>query len=479
MRRSFLPIVCGALLPVLLPVSLAAADTRSLLGTTSPEGVVTRGQAVIYLYDLFENEIKNDAAAAPQVSFMDIPAQSPVLPLLARFCVAEAISCTGGDFLPDQPVSMPALLKMYDHLLHHYRKVPFKSLVEDKSSRLSWSEQYMNWGKEHGLVPADTLMVPITHKTVEDFLSRDAYLRDWHYALPSATPRIPDTLDKVNDTTILTREDLNIMRDLVQTANLAAVQRLMDGSAPFRAPQDILVAARLRGYKAGLDQLALFMDQHPLYYDASFSPEERAEFRKLGLKEVIGVGDYDFRTNPAYRKHNIRATLKHIHKLVLQPGEEFDYWKTMYAGGLNEVGNGWVILEGKEVWAWGGGLCGTATAIFRGAWFAGLEITDRKPHSIYYPSLYGRDLGLDATVYQDSPNLRFKNNTGNPIMLYLRYNETQDFSHVYVLGTKHFTSFEFVKGARRGRSIQHERVLTMKDGTVWKDPLYSAYNKIE
>lgn len=469
-------------IPLLLsvPITLAAADVSSMMGTMAPDGTMSRAEAVLYLYKQFQSDLESDPTPVPQVSFMDLPSTSPLLPLLARFCVAEAISCTGGDFMPDQPASMPAVLKMYDHLLHHYNQVPMEGLSKEKQALPTWNEEYMHWGEEHGLVPKDMLMIPVTHGTMEKFLAKDTYLRSWYYTLPTAYPRLPESLDQVNDTNIKTKDDLNTMRDLVQRSNLSVLERLMEGTSPFRKPQDILVSTKLGGLRSGMDQLALFMDQHPLYYDGSFTEEERKEFRDLGLQEIIGVGDYDFRTNPAYRKHNIRATLKNVHKLVLQPDEEFDYWKVMYAKGLNDIVNGWLIVEGKEVWGWGGGLCGTATTIFRAAWFSGLEITERQPHTNYYNSLYGRnDMGLDATVYQDWPNLRFKNNTGHPLMLYLRYNETEDFAHLMVLGTKHFTNFEFIKGTRRGRSINHERIVTLKDGTVWKDELYSTYKQVE
>lgn len=476
MRRLLSLLVAGGIFSATLPSVLAATDPTMLLGNPTPETPVTRGQAVVYLYEQFREEIEQDSSPAPSVNFMDVPADSPLLPVLSKFCVAEAVSCTGGDFLPDQPASMPAILKMYDKLLHHYRQVPLTGLPAEKLKLPNWNEEYMSWGQERGLIPGGMLMVPVTTVAMQQFLAKDAYLDAWHYALPSASPELPKTMADINDTKITTKDGVHTLQGLVDRA-----QNDLNGRRPtlFRFVQDAEVSGRLAALEIGLKQLDGFMDEHPLYYDGSFSEEERAEFRKLGLQEIIGVGEYDFRTNPSYRKHNIRATLKHIHKMVLQPDEEFNYWNLMYTKGMDDVVNGWLIVEGEEVWGWGGGLCGTATAIFRGAWFAGLEITERRPHTNYYNSLYGRDMGLDATVYQDSPNLRFKNNTGHPLMLYLRYNETQDDAKVMVLGTKHFTGFEFVKGVRRGRSINHTRILTLKDGSKVTDDLFSSYKKVE
>jgi vancomycin resistance protein YoaR len=56
----------------------------------------------------------------------------------------------------------------------------------------------------------------------------------------------------------------------------------------------------------------------------------------------------------------------------------------------------------------GGGTSQVATTVFNAAWEAGLEITERNPHSLYI-SRY--QLGRDATVYWPTLDLRFRNDT--------------------------------------------------------------------
>lgn len=464
------------LLATCLPVATAAFTSSSGETSITPVSTITRGEAVNLLYRQFQEDIDQTEHSMDQVRFLDVSPDSPLLPLLAHFCAAEAITCTGGDFLPDEPVSFPAVLKMYDVLLHFYTDAPIPGLAAEGRAQPNWNEEYMDWAAELGLVPNGTLMTPVTGAAMEAFLAKDTYLKEWHYAIPHARVLLPMTLEEITEENIPTRD---AVQEKLNT--LYAIQERLSNrtSTFFRSAKEHAIEARLQVIEIGLRHLAAFMDEHPLYYDASFSPEERAEFRRLGLKEIIGVGEYDFRNNASYRKHNVRVTLQHIHKVMLQPEEEFSYWKLMYEKGLQEVVNGWLIVEGKEVWGWGGGLCGTSSTIFRAAWFSGLQITERRPHSIYYQSLYGRDPGLDAAVYQDSPNLRFVNNTGNPLMFYLRYNDTKDYAYLLVLGTKHFKDFTYEKGVRRGRAIQHTRIMTMKDGSTWEDPLYSAYNKME
>ena len=55
-----------------------------------------------------------------------------------------------------------------------------------------------------------------------------------------------------------------------------------------------------------------------------------------------------------------------------------------------------------------------STTLFNAAFFAGLEILERKNHSIYishYPK------GRDATVSAGSPNMRFRNDTSHYILV--------------------------------------------------------------
>jgi vancomycin resistance protein YoaR len=62
----------------------------------------------------------------------------------------------------------------------------------------------------------------------------------------------------------------------------------------------------------------------------------------------------------------------------------------------------------------GGGTSQVATTVFNSAWEAGVEITERNPHSLYisrYPT------GRDATVYWPSLDLTFQNDTKSWILV--------------------------------------------------------------
>jgi vancomycin resistance protein YoaR len=67
-----------------------------------------------------------------------------------------------------------------------------------------------------------------------------------------------------------------------------------------------------------------------------------------------------------------------------------------------------VIIGNEYAEEVGGGTSQVATTAFNAAWEAGLEITERHPHSLYI-SRY--QLGRDATVYWPSLDLKFVNDT--------------------------------------------------------------------
>jgi vancomycin resistance protein YoaR len=121
-----------------------------------------------------------------------------------------------------------------------------------------------------------------------------------------------------------------------------------------------------------------------------------------------------------YWNKNIHIPAWDIDKLVIAPGEWFDFWDDI--GPISTArgyGYGGAIIGGRSVptGALAGGICSTSTTIFNAAMRAGLEIGDRTNH-YYYISRY--PTGLDATVFQTETyevNMTFRNDTTNPIII--------------------------------------------------------------
>lgn len=135
----------------------------------------------------------------------------------------------------------------------------------------------------------------------------------------------------------------------------------------------------------------------------------------LGVKELVGRGESNFKGSPKNRRHNIAVGAATLHGLLVKPGEEFSLVKAL---GVIEASTGYlpelVIKGNKTIPEYGGGLCQIGTTAFRLALYTGLPILERKPHS--YRVSYYEPAGLDATIYDPKPDLRFVNNTGHYLL---------------------------------------------------------------
>jgi len=115
------------------------------------------------------------------------------------------------------------------------------------------------------------------------------------------------------------------------------------------------------------------------------------------------------------RTANLRAAAARIRGTVLPPGGVFDFNQVV---GERSRANGFrpatVIAGGELVDGVGGGACQVAGSLHAAAFFAGLPILDRNPHS--RPSSYIK-MGLDAAVSYPRLNLRFQNDLPFPVAL--------------------------------------------------------------
>ncbi|MDI6778467.1 MAG: VanW family protein [Patescibacteria group bacterium] len=155
-----------------------------------------------------------------------------------------------------------------------------------------------------------------------------------------------------------------------------------------------------------------------------------SDVEQYGIKELIGSGVSNFRGSPKNRIHNIGVGAKRFNGVLIKPGEEFSFIKTLgpvdkSTGYLPEL----VIKVDKTVPEYGGGMCQVSTTAFRAAMNSGLKITARTNHA--YPVQYYNPQGLDATVYIPNPDLRFVNDTPAHILIQTRIEGTQLFFDFY------------------------------------------------
>lgn len=144
----------------------------------------------------------------------------------------------------------------------------------------------------------------------------------------------------------------------------------------------------------------------------------------LGIAEIIGIGESDFKGSPPNRIYNIGVGAKALNGVLIAPGEEFSLVKALgEIDGEHGYKQELVIKGDKTIPEYGGGLCQIGTTVFRAALASGLPITERRNHS--YRVVYYEPAGMDATIYNPWPDLKFINDTGKHILMQTRIEGTK------------------------------------------------------
>jgi vancomycin resistance protein YoaR len=224
-----------------------------------------------------------------------------------------------------------------------------------------------------------------------------------------------------------------------------------------------------------------------------------AKAQAMGIKDVLGTFSTSH-VGTTNRQQNVRITANYASDVLLAPGEIYDFIKTV---GPRTPARGYlmapgIVGPGKLEDVFGGGICQVSTTLFNAAFVAGLQIVERKNHSLYishYPA------GRDATVSDNSPNMRFRNDTKNYIYVY----GTSDGIHTTftIFGTSDgrkvsYTSAYFygyipitveqtvnpslpvgttnvIDKGQQGMHCKVTRTVTMADGTVVSTDFLSYY----
>ncbi|MDQ0116579.1 VanW family protein [Paenibacillus harenae] len=140
-----------------------------------------------------------------------------------------------------------------------------------------------------------------------------------------------------------------------------------------------------------------------------------AALKEEGIERKIVEFATDFKTSAEGRAHNVTITAEMLNDTHLAPGDVFDYDKLITATEkVHTYREAPVILNGKLVPGIGGGICQVSSTLYNAVLRAGLEIVERRNHSI--PVAY-LPLGQDATYSGGSINFRFKNTTGKHLII--------------------------------------------------------------
>lgn len=147
---------------------------------------------------------------------------------------------------------------------------------------------------------------------------------------------------------------------------------------------------------------------------------ETGEVNDLGITEVLGIGTSNFSGSPSNRIKNIRHGVNKLNGLLIAPDEEFSLIAALRPFTIEDGYLPELVIKGDEIKPEvAGGLCQIGSTTFRAAMNSGLEITQRRNHSLvvdYYNDQSNGNPGTDATIYDPAPDFRFRNNTENYIL---------------------------------------------------------------
>lgn len=140
---------------------------------------------------------------------------------------------------------------------------------------------------------------------------------------------------------------------------------------------------------------------------------------EYGIFSLLGTGVSKFTGSAQPRITNLTLAAQRTSGVLVPPGKEYSF-----NGAVGEISArtgyaaAYIIAQGRTVLGEGGGVCQTSTTLFRAILNAGLPITSRHPHA-YRVGYYeiGSPVGFDASVYQPSLDLKFKNDTPGYVLI--------------------------------------------------------------
>jgi vancomycin resistance protein YoaR len=155
-----------------------------------------------------------------------------------------------------------------------------------------------------------------------------------------------------------------------------------------------------------------------------------AKFEKLNIKDLLAEGESDFAGSSSSRIHNITVSAARYNGLLIPPGKTFSFNELLgevsaKSGYLPEL----VIKNKKIVPEYGGGICQVSSTLYKAALRAGLEIVERRGHSVTIR--YYSPQGLDATIYPGVVDLKFKNDTNEYILIQSKIEGTKLTFEIY------------------------------------------------
>ena len=446
----------------------------------TPNTPVNKYQAINILFWYFKIDTNKDYLPPQpklQQYYKDIWPANPYYAYVNTACEIKLFPCSVDSFFDGEAyITLPAFLHMFYTLKYRDNFNTFQTQFLSYQGT-DKDFPYLNEAIQSNIIDANTNRSTIATNVIFEMLRRDKILSTYNGILSAYF----DGLE--TDTSQITTVKYYNIEKIIAIINqynsiipkqVSLLSTITDTTTRTYLEEEIkLLSDNLKTF-TNIEEL---LGQNPLFYDPTIPDTIKQAAVQYGIREKVGESSYDYTKSPSYRRFNIETALNKINGTVLQPGEEFSFSKIIYNTGMREFKMGWVINKGKEEQAVGGGICGAATTVFMAAYRSGLQITERKQHSVWYRSFYSMDiLGLDAAVYRPRPDMRFVNNTGAPLIMVVTY-PSPSVANFQIWGTKHFDTLRLDGPNYNKGHTRWVRTIWYHDGTMAVDEILSYFGK--
>lgn len=280
---------------------------------------------------------------------------------------------------------------------------------------------------------SDYFILSVPQKQYRIYFSDIDYKPDYDKAVELAYSigRTGNAFQRLSEIAKVLRKPLSITPKMCY--NIGKMERILESISreTFKEPQNarieifngkVEIQPHASGFFADIDKnlmridnflVNMVWDKVELYYEEILPDITTQMVERITYK----LGEFETSFNPANepRVHNIKTACSKINQKLLLAGEEFSM--DMALGDRTER-NGYktakVIVNNELVDGLGGGICQVASTIYNTVLLSGLEVLERRNHTL--PLSY-IEMGRDATISQGYIDFRFRNNTGYAILI--------------------------------------------------------------
>ncbi len=307
--------------------------------------------------------------------------------------------------------------------------------------------------------------------------------------VPGVVPgqdRITATLDRER-----IKERLQQMAAEFDIAPIEPLVRFVSSETVTTTPQLRIMQAGHDGRRLEVEQAldpvvnALLQGQPALDLPTSVVPPGARPdtLDSLGIVERIAQGKSSFANSESYRIANIQAGARRMDGVLIPPGQEFSFNRTVGAvDAAHGFTQGYAIVNGRTQLEWGGGICQISTTVFRAAFWAGVPITERHEHTYrinWYETF--EPVGMDATIFTPyGPDLRFVNDTEHWMLMEAYADTVNQIMYVNLYGTS--SGREVVQltpavtgNALGGVDVNLGRIVRQHGQVLYQDNFFSRF----